>query len=141
MAIAHFVRTLTKLMKEMTMELTEPTPPPPRGADGMSSRLRALGMDLESCRCVRRGLDRLCTDGGVSEPDKLNAELQICQLYASGLIGGDEVRSIVENVPGFIRLLRKEAKLQYGMVSAHPSDLHGKPADLITEALRVHGMQ
>lgn len=72
------------------------------------SRLNGLGFGLKEVTTVYDGFNTIAREAGVSTEDASGAFLQLSQAMGSGVLQGDELRSILERMPQLAVAIAKE---------------------------------
>ena len=98
------------------------------------ARLRPLGKSLEEIQTIYQGFNAVAITSGTSAQAASGAFLQLSQALGSGVLQGDEFRSIAEQVPGILKLIADEMGVSVGALKKLGSE--GKlTADILVNAL------
>jgi tape measure domain-containing protein len=98
------------------------------------TRLRPVGYGLSSINAIYEGFNTSVKLSGVSASAASIAFMQLSQGLGSGTLQGDELRSILEQMPSIAQAIAKEMNISVGSIKQFGSE--GKiTADVIVRAL------
>ncbi len=105
-----------------------------RNFSDVYARLRPLGTSLKDIQTVYKGFNATAIASGTEAAAASAAFLQLSQALGSGALQGDEFRSISEQVPGILKLVSDEMKVEVGELKKLGSE--GKiTADILINSL------
>ena len=100
----------------------------------MNSRLRGLGFGLKEVSELQQGFQAIVLQSGTSAEDAAGAFLQLSQALGSGVLQGDELRSILERMPLLAQNIADSMGVSTGEIKALGAE--GKlTSDIIYKAL------
>nr|BAR34297.1 phage-related minor tail protein [uncultured Mediterranean phage uvMED] len=100
----------------------------------MNSRLRGLGFGLKEVSELQQGFQAIVLQSGTSAEDAAGAFLQLSQALGSGVLQGDELRSILERMPLLAQRIAESMGVSTGEIRKLGAE--GKlTSDLIQKAL------
>ena len=100
----------------------------------MNSRLRGLGFGLKEVSELQQGFQAIVLQSGTSAEDAAGAFLQLSQALGSGVLQGDELRSILERMPLLTQNIADSMGVSTGEIKALGAE--GKlTSDIIYKAL------
>ena len=99
------------------------------------SRLSGVGYGLREVTTIYQGFNAVARESGVSSEAASAAFLQLGQAMGSGVLQGDELRSILEQMPQLTQLIAQQMGIAAGQVKAFGAE--GKiTSDVIFAALQ-----
>jgi tape measure domain-containing protein len=120
------LRVVTKSTEEFTAvqarlrDIANETRAPIEATTGLFQRFRVATRDLGSSQAevlkVVKGLNAAIVVSGVTAQEGSNALIQLAQGLASARLGGDELRSVLENLPPLAQALADEMGVTVGQL-------------------------
>jgi len=104
----------TKLAAQAAKKFGLSTRESTQGITDIYARLKPLGVSLEDIKTTYMGFNTVAKLSGVSSMEAAGAFRQLSQALGSGKLQGDEYRSMAENVPGLMKLIADELKVNVG---------------------------
>ena len=106
-----------------------------KGVSDLFGRLRPMGISLEQIKDTYLGLNNAALRYNLSTADTEGAMLQLSQALGSGVLQGDEFRSIMERLPAIGQAVADVMGVQVGELKQLSSD-GALTTDVIIEAMR-----
>jgi tape measure domain-containing protein len=124
------LRAATSVSQKFGITQTEAT----KALGDIYSRLSGVGYGLKEVTTIYQGFNTVARQSGVSSEAASAAFLQLGQAMGSGVLQGDELRSILEQMPQLTQLIANEMGIAAGQVKQFGSE--GKiTSDVIYKAL------
>ena len=124
------INRITAVLGDSTLEATQ-------GFTKFYGALRETGMSVNQLEVLYVGLNKAAALSGASSEEAAAATMQLKQAFASGRLQGDELRSVLENMPAFTSALTKETDRLGLTTNGTAADLRelGKEGKLTSDIL------